>query len=82
MELITRTCAHCGQIIPTERLEVMPETQLCVHCSQAVGGEFIMIAIPERTSKQGSLKLNYGGCTFKKVRRQIKPPKDEQTASA
>lgn len=79
MELVTRTCTRCGQCIPTERLEAIPETELCVQCSQAIGGEFKIIAISERTSKQGSLKINYGGCNIKKVRRHLKPllPNDE-----
>jgi hypothetical protein len=62
-----------------ERLEAMPETELCVRCSSAVGGEFKMIATAERTSKPGSLKLNYGGYTVKKVRRTIKPKDDSAT---
>jgi hypothetical protein len=60
-------------MIPVERLEVMPETEICVSCSREVGGEFKLIAINERTSKPGSLKLNYGGVTVRKVRKPLKP---------
>jgi len=28
-----RTCARCKSMIPTSRLEVLPETQTCVTCS-------------------------------------------------
>ena len=36
----TRPCERCGAMIPPERIEVLPETRLCVACSKAVGGEF------------------------------------------
>ncbi|HJZ56789.1 MAG TPA: hypothetical protein VKE74_17610 [Gemmataceae bacterium] len=32
-----------------------------------MGGEFKVIVVPERTSKDGSLKKNYGGYTTRKV---------------
>jgi hypothetical protein len=38
-----------------------------------MGGEFQVIAIPERTSKEGSLKKNYGGYSTKKIRKPIRP---------
>lgn len=60
-------------MIPVERIEAMPETEVCVGCSQAMGGEFKLIATTERTSKPGSLKLNYGGISIKKVRKQVRP---------
>jgi hypothetical protein len=60
-------------MIPVERLEAMPETEICVSCSQEIGGEFKLVAIRERTSKPGSLKLNYGGVSIKKVRKPLKP---------
>ncbi|MFJ5811296.1 TraR/DksA family transcriptional regulator [Streptomyces sp. NPDC093093] len=28
-------CEHCGQTIPTERLEIRPAATTCVHCAQA-----------------------------------------------
>lgn len=73
MVQLPRPCVRCSAMIPVERLEVMPETEICVTCSHEVGGEFKLIAINERTSKPGSLKLNYGGVTIKKVRKQLKP---------
>jgi hypothetical protein len=42
-----------------------------------MGGEFRVYVTPERTSKEGSLKKNYGGYDMKKVRKPIKP-KDEE----
>lgn len=69
----SRVCARCGGNIPAERVEALPDTQLCVRCSQELGGEFQVIAVAERTSKEGSLKKNYGGYTTRKVRKPIRP---------
>ena len=60
----TRPCEICGQTINAERIEAVPETRLCVEHArkaQKYGGEFILTATVERTSKPGSLKRNYGG---------------------
>jgi hypothetical protein len=73
MVVVPRPCARCGAMIPAERIEAIPETEICVTCSDEVGGEFKLIAVAEKTSKQGSLKLNYGGYTVKKVRKELKP---------
>jgi len=69
MELKSRPCERCGTMIPIERIEVLPETRLCVNCSQAVGGEFDLIVVPENLSKSGSLKKNYGSFDVKKSRK-------------
>ena len=73
MVVVPRPCARCGAVIPAERLEAIPETEICVTCSAEVGGEFKLVATTERTSKPGSLKLNYGGITIKKVRKKLPP---------
>lgn len=70
---MARSCARCGKPIPAERIEAVPETMVCVKCSQDMGGEFDVYATAERTSKEGSLKKNYGGYSMKKVRKPIKP---------
>ena len=68
-----RTCARCGAAIPAERIEAIPETMVCVKCAGEMGGsEFQVVAIPERTSKEGSLKKNYGGYSTRKVRKPIR----------
>ena len=69
----SRPCARCGEEIPAERAEALPDTLLCVRCSQEMGGEFQVYMIPERTSKEGSLKKNYGGYATRKVRKPIRP---------
>jgi hypothetical protein len=66
-----RMCEICKQPIDAERLEGSPETRLCTtHAAeiQQYGGEFLMQAVQERTSKAGSLKLNYGGITTTRTR--------------
>jgi hypothetical protein len=77
-----RLCYICKAEIELERIESMPETRLCTLHGQEIerfGGEFKLSATQERTSKAGSLKLNYGGITTKKVRNQeaIEKLKDE-----
>ncbi len=68
-----KNCERCGQVIPEERLEAMPETRICVGCSEAIGGEFVMVVRMVKTSKAGSLKHNYGGgVEVEFVRRNIR----------
>jgi hypothetical protein len=69
----TRPCQRCGTEIPAERIEVLPETRLCVNCSQAVGGEFDLTITPENLAKSGSMKKNYGGFTVQKRRKPLPP---------
>jgi hypothetical protein len=72
-----RSCERCGASIPAERVETVPETRLCVKCSEEVGGEFHLYATYERTSKEGSLKKNYGGVNVFRVRKPIKRKGEE-----
>jgi len=68
-----RYCEICKQPIDAERAESMPTTRLCqVHAAeiQKYGGEFKVTASQERTSKEGSLKINYGSVTTKATRNQ------------
>jgi hypothetical protein len=68
-----RPCQRCRAMIPAERIEVLPETRLCVACSRAVGGEFEVQVVSENLAKPGSLKKNYGGWSLRKKRRTIEP---------
>lgn len=36
----TRRCERCGNEIGAERIEALPETQICVECSKQTGGEY------------------------------------------
>ena len=59
-----RLCIVCKREIESDRIEAIPATRLCVEHGneiQKFGGEFRLSAVQERTSKQGSLKINYGG---------------------
>jgi hypothetical protein len=68
----SRPCQKCGKMIPVERIEVLPETRLCVACSGLVGGEFDLAIVPENLAKSGSLKKNYGSFNVQKTRKR--PP--------
>jgi hypothetical protein len=64
-------CIRCDEPIPAKRLEAMPETRVCVDCSAAIGGEFHCGVELERTSKPGSMKLNYGSAKLVRVRKSL-----------
>ena len=49
-------CTVCGEEIPAARLKAMPETMVCVECSQNIGGEFELEVNVTSTGKPGSLK--------------------------
>jgi len=66
-----RPCAKCGTPIPAERAELLPETRLCVECSQEVGSEFEVSITPENLAKAGSMKKNYGSFRMPKHRRDL-----------
>jgi hypothetical protein len=73
-----RPCARCGQEIPAERIEAVPETEVCVTCSKEMGGEFDVYSVAERTGKTESLKKSYGSYGIKRVRKPIKPIKPKE----
>ena len=73
-----RWCARCKVEIPPERVEALPESRLCLKCSQEVGGEFEVKFTQENLSRPGSLKKNYGGVTLQKKRRPVEP-KDQSS---
>lgn len=71
MVIAIQPCACCENEIPAGRQEALPETMVCIECSRVMGGEYIIYVTPERTSKEGSLKKNYGGCGIRKVRKPL-----------
>jgi len=75
--IVPQPCARCGNEIPAERIEALPETMVCVACSKEMGGEFTVVTSAEKTSKEGSLKKNYGGYSAGKIRKPIKPKGSE-----
>lgn len=68
-----RPCQRCGAEIPAERIECLPETRVCVRCSEEIGGEFEVFARHVNTGKEGSLKKNYGSVRVVKRRKPITP---------
>jgi hypothetical protein len=73
MSAKTRPCIRCKTTIPLERIEALPETRLCVKCSEEVGSDFEVRVFSENLAKTGSLKKNYGGISVSKKRRKIQP---------
>ena len=66
-----RFCIVCKSVIDADRAEAMPETRLCSEHGRMIedyGGEFLVSVAQERTSKQGSLKINYGGVSTSRTR--------------
>jgi hypothetical protein len=68
-----RFCQRCRVEIPAERIEALPETRVCIGCSAAIGGEFVLRVSRENLGKAGSLKKNYGGVTVRMKRKKIDP---------
>jgi hypothetical protein len=68
-----RTCLRCLGRIPVERMLTLPETRLCVACSEAVGSDFIVYFCRVSLGKVGSLKKNYGDWYVRRIRRWIEP---------
>jgi hypothetical protein len=71
MSVKTRPCEICGQPIDPERIEVVPETRLCVEHAKRIakyGGEFTVIGTQASLGKGGSLKKNYGDVSIEKKR--------------
>lgn len=68
-----RHCEICKQPIDADRAEAIRQTRLCTEHAQEIlkfGGEFIMSSTQEKTSKEGSLKKNYGGISTRLSRNE------------
>lgn len=68
-----RLCIVCKCEIESDRIEAIPATRLCVNHGREIqqyGGEFTLSASQERTSKQSSLKINYGGISTSSTRNE------------
>jgi hypothetical protein len=71
METNGKNCRICGEEIPAERLEVIPDTLVCVKCSRRIGGEFELKVRVGGTGKVGSLKITGQEVTVKRQRRRL-----------
>jgi len=76
MSAKTRFCERCGVAIPAERVEALPDTRICVKCSEEIGGEYETRVVTSSLGKAGSLKKNYGDATLRKRRKIITRKKD------
>lgn len=56
MAVETRQCRKCGNEIPGARLKAIPDTLVCVNCSENIGGEFELEVTITGMAKAGSLK--------------------------
>lgn len=68
-----RFCIVCKAEIEADRIQAIPATRLCVRHAREIerfGGEFKLSASQERTSKKGSLKVNYGGIATNSTRNE------------
>jgi hypothetical protein len=77
MTPVTRFSLRWKGEIPAERIEALPDTQICVQCSREIGGEYKIRVLQENLGKGGSLKKNYGGVRVHKVRKRIVPIEQE-----
>jgi hypothetical protein len=73
MNSTTRYCKRCNEEIPPARLRAIPDTVLCINCSEEIGGDYKITVVPENLGKSGSLKKNYAAWSIKKTRRTIRP---------
>ena len=56
MDPETKHCRICDAEIPAGRLKALPDTLVCVDCSEKIGGEFELEVTVSATGKAGSLK--------------------------
>ena len=66
------TCRRCGDEIPQGRLKALPDTRVCVRCSEAIGGEEELEVTTSATGKAGSLKKTGQDVSVRRVRKPIK----------
>ncbi|HKV37707.1 MAG TPA: TraR/DksA C4-type zinc finger protein [Blastocatellia bacterium] len=71
MSVEPRRCGRCGSDIPRARVKALPDTVLCVKCSEEIGGDYEITVVAENLAKAGSLKKNYGAWSITKKRRII-----------
>ena len=66
------TCRRCGDQIPEGRLKALPDTGVCVRCSELIGGEDELEVTISATGKAGSLKKTGQSVSVRRVRKPIK----------
>ena len=72
MDAETKHCRVCGAEIPKARLEAIPDTLVCVRCSEKIGGEFELEVNISGTGKAGSLKKTGETVDVKRKRKPLR----------
>lgn len=67
-----RTCRICSTEIPAARLAAIPDTLVCVKCSEKIGGEYELEVTVSASGKAGSLKKTGQDVSVKQVRKPIR----------
>ena len=67
-----KNCRVCNAEIPPARLQAIPETLVCVACSERIGGEFELEVTISGTGKAGSLKKTGQSVTAKRKRKPVR----------
>jgi hypothetical protein len=73
MEQDVRHCRRCGKEISAARLQAIPETLVCVACSESIGGEFELEVRLSGTGKAGSLKITGQQVSVQRKRKPLGP---------
>ncbi len=72
MSTEVKQCRICGVQIPKARLEAIPDTLVCVECSEKIGGEFELEVTISDTGKAGSLKKTGEQVEIKRKRKPLR----------
>ena len=72
MESEVKYCRVCEAQIPQARLAVIPDTLVCVKCSEEMGGEFELKVTVSATGKAGSLKKTGEDVDVKRKRKSLR----------
>ena len=65
-------CRKCGVEIPKARLAAIPDTLVCVKCSERIGGEFELEVRMGSVGKVGSLKKTGQELSVQRKRRTLR----------
>ena len=71
-EIERRSCRFCGVEIPQVRLKALPDTRICLKCSESKGGEFELEVTTNSTGKAGSLKRTGQDVDVRRKPKQLK----------
>ena len=73
MEAEAKYCTRCGAEIPAGRLKAIPDTLVCVKCSEEIGGEFELKVTVSGVAKAGSLKVTGENVAVERKRKALRP---------